>query len=68
MIPRVMHLVISLAPGGLERLVADWTLARNRMEPGSTAVCCLDEPGALAAELPGGAVRSLGARRDALPG
>lgn len=49
--PRVIHLVVSLAPGGLERLVVDWTNARNRLLPGSTSICCLDEKGMLAEQV-----------------
>ncbi len=41
-LPRVLHVVISLQPGGLEKLVAEWTTQRNRLAPGRTAVCCLD--------------------------
>ena len=47
-IPHVIHLVPSLAHGGLERLVVDWTNARNVRHPASTSVVCLDEPGELA--------------------
>lgn len=65
--PPVLHLVISLAPGGLERLVVDWVIERNRRAPDSTSVCCLDEPGALAGLLPAGTVRRLGARRGRFP-
>lgn len=61
--PKVLHLVISLAPGGLERLVVDWTSGRNLRITGSTVVCCLDEPGLLA----GGGVHVLGARRGRFP-
>ncbi len=45
-LPRVLHVVISLQPGGLEKLVAEWTLQRNRSAPGSTVVCCLDSTAA----------------------
>lgn len=64
---KVLHLVISLAPGGLERLVVNWTLARNAREPGSTRVACLDERGELAGALPADAVVSLAARRVRRP-
>jgi len=48
--PRVAHVVLSLQPGGLERIVSD--LVRHAMAKGADVlVCCLDEPGALAAEL-----------------
>jgi hypothetical protein len=65
--PRVAHLVISLAFGGLERLVVDWTNARNRLRPGSTLVWCLDTPGDLAGQVEGDAVRCLHARRSRFP-
>jgi glycosyltransferase involved in cell wall biosynthesis len=67
MLPQVFHLVISLAPGGLERLVVDWTNARNRHRPGSTRIVCLDEPGALAGQVEGGAVVCLHANRSRPP-
>ncbi len=61
-VPKVCHLVLSLAPGGLERLVVDWTNDRNRRNPFSTSIVCLDENGALAAEVnefpPNGALQS----------
>jgi sugar transferase (PEP-CTERM/EpsH1 system associated) len=61
---RLMHVVISLEVGGLERFVADLVRAtdRGRFE---VEVCCLDEPGALAAELRDAGVRvtSLGLSR-----
>ena len=41
----VVHVVTSLRPGGLERLVVDWTLERNAHFPDSTFVACLDEQG-----------------------
>jgi glycosyltransferase involved in cell wall biosynthesis len=65
--PRAAHVVISLACGGLERLVVDWTNARNRMHPDSTLVCCLDEPGELAPQVEGAAVVTIGARRGRFP-
>ena len=46
---RVMHLVLSLSPGGTERLVVD--LARRLHPDVPCAVCCLDDEGELAAEL-----------------
>jgi len=64
---KVVHLVISLDCGGLERLVVDWTNARNRRAPGSTAVICLDAPGDLSGEVEGGAVYCLNARRRRFP-
>ncbi len=65
--PRVLHLVITLAHGGLERLVVDWTNARNQRHPGSTLIGCLDEPGELASQVAGGAVFGLGSRRGRFP-
>ena len=66
-IPPLLHLVISLAPGGLERLVVDWTNARNRMAPGSTRLCCLDVMGELASQVKGNAVSCVDARRHRWP-
>ena len=66
-VPHVIHLVISLAPGGLERLVVDWTNARNRRHPGSTLICCLDEKGVLAGQVEGDAMISLAATRSRRP-
>ena len=44
-----MQLVLSLSPGGTERLVID--LCRRLADRVDTVVCCLDEPGAWAAEV-----------------
>lgn len=66
-VPRVLHVVVSLAHGGLERLVVDWTNARNRRRPGSTWVVCLDEPGDLAPQVEGGCVCCLRADRTRAP-
>ena len=65
--PAVAHLVVSLAHGGLERLVVDWTNARNRRWPGSTWVVCLDEPGDLAPQVEEGCVMCLQADRSRSP-
>ena len=65
--PLVLHVVIALDGGGLERLVVDWTNARNERWPGSTWICCLDRPGALAAEVRDEAVASIHARRGRFP-
>ena len=46
--PCVLHLVLSLCPGGAERLVID--MARAQQASTSVAVCCLDEPGAWASQ------------------
>lgn len=47
--PRVMQLVLSLSPGGTERLVIE--ICRHLANRIDSSVCCLDEPGAWAAEL-----------------
>jgi L-malate glycosyltransferase len=47
--PRVLQVVLSLNPGGTERLVME--LAERLHPELPTAVCCLDEPGAWADEL-----------------
>jgi glycosyltransferase involved in cell wall biosynthesis len=46
---RVLHVVLSLRPGGTERLVID--LAQRSAPFVDSAVCCLDEPGDWADEL-----------------
>ena len=66
-VPTVSHLLISLAHGGLERLVVDWTNARNNRHPGSTRVVCLDEAGELAGELDGDVLTVLRADRSRFP-
>ncbi len=69
--PKVLHLVISLAPGGLERLVVDWTNVRNRRMPGSTRIGCLDELGELVGQVEGcgeeGVVFCVNAKRSRWP-
>lgn len=45
---RALHVVLSLDPGGTERLVLD--LAQRLHDEIPTAICCLDRPGAWAAE------------------
>ena len=47
---RVIQVVLSLHPGGTERLVIE--LAKRLVSPVRTMVCCLDSPGAWAGELP----------------
>jgi L-malate glycosyltransferase len=47
--PRVLQVVLSLNPGGTERLVVE--IARRLHDEIPMAVCCLDEAGAWAAEL-----------------
>lgn len=65
---RVMHVVLSLAPGGTERLVID--LATRLQNDYRMSVCCLDEPGAWAHELieQGISVTSLGRGSGFRPG
>ncbi|MDO8835672.1 MAG: glycosyltransferase [Vicinamibacterales bacterium] len=46
---RVMHVVLSLSPGGAERLVVELSTRLHRDLP--AGVCCLDEPGAWAADV-----------------
>ena len=46
---RVLHVVLSLQPGGAERLVID--LCQRLVGQIDSAVCCLDEPGSWAGEL-----------------
>lgn len=60
--PRVLQVVLSLNPGGTERLVIELTRRLSRAIP--MAVCCLDEAGEWAAELrdAGVTVESLGRR------
>jgi glycosyltransferase involved in cell wall biosynthesis len=47
--PRVLQVVLSLNPGGTERLVADLATRLNAALP--TAICCLDQPGDWAPDL-----------------
>jgi glycosyltransferase involved in cell wall biosynthesis len=47
--PKVLQVVLSLNPGGTERLVLELALRLHAVAP--TAVCCLDEPGDWAGEL-----------------
>ena len=47
--------------------MVDWTNARNRRLPGSTAVGCLDEPGELAPQVEGAAVRCFRSDRSRRP-
>jgi L-malate glycosyltransferase len=67
-IPGVLHVVLSLCPGGTERLVIEMTRRTADMFP--TAVCCLDERGAWAGELAGCGVNvvALGRRPGFHPG
>jgi glycosyltransferase involved in cell wall biosynthesis len=47
--PRVLQVVLSLSPGGTERLIIELASRLHASHP--TSVCCLDAPGAWAAEL-----------------
>ena len=47
--PRILQVVLSLGPGGTERLVIDLVTRLHAQMP--TAVCCLDESGAWGDEL-----------------
>jgi glycosyltransferase involved in cell wall biosynthesis len=66
--PRILHVVLSLHPGGTERLVVELATRLHAGMP--TAVCCLDELGEWAARLGehGVAVSSLGRRPGFRPG
>jgi glycosyltransferase involved in cell wall biosynthesis len=66
--PRVLQVVLSLNPGGTERLVVE--LAKRLHHEYPMAICCLDEPGAWAAELDnaGIQVQSLARRPGFRPG
>jgi len=60
--PRVMQVVLSLAPGGTERLVVDLV---NRLRPElPMAVCCLDEAGSWGEGLQRDDVRVTALRRQ----
>jgi len=65
-LPQVLHVVISLDCGGLERLVVEWANARHETCPGSTRVACLDRAGQLAADC-AAPVHVIGAGRDLFP-
>lgn len=59
--PRVLQVVLSLAPGGTERLVIEIS---KRIHPAlHTTVCCLDEPGAWASELEEAGIEVIALRR-----
>ena len=47
--PAVMHVALSLSPGGAERMVIE--IAKRLSPRHRTVVCCLDEPGAWAGEV-----------------
>src|SRR5690348_4944600 len=58
---RVLQVVLSLNPGGTERLVVE--LAKRLHEEMPMAVCCLDEAGAWAADLEARGIRVTALRR-----
>lgn len=64
---KVIHIVISLEPGGLEKLVVDMTNRRNDKIPGSSSICCLDSAGQMAGALKGGKVTVLNSDRGKWP-
>jgi glycosyltransferase involved in cell wall biosynthesis len=59
--PRVLQVVLSLDPGGTERLVVE--IARRLHEELPMAVCCLDDPGAWAETLERDGIRVTPLRR-----
>lgn len=65
---RVLHVVLTLCPGGAERLVLD--LCRELRPFAASAVCCLDDPGPWAdqARALGTPVSALGRRPGFRPG
>src|SRR5205085_2489373 len=65
---RVMHVVLSLDPGGTERLVID--ISKTLIADAQPSVCCLDSPGAWARELEdeGVSVTALHRREGFRPG
>jgi glycosyltransferase involved in cell wall biosynthesis len=65
--PFVIHVVVSLDYGGLEKLVVNWTNARNERFLESTMVCCLDRPGDMAKEVVGDVVSCIDAVRSRFP-
>lgn len=65
--PLVIHVVTSLAQGGLERIVVTLVNEGNRRFAGTTSVCCLDGRGDLAGEVADNFVSCIDARRDVFP-
>ncbi|MBN2302111.1 MAG: glycosyltransferase [Lentisphaerae bacterium] len=65
--PKVLHIVISLNHGGLERQVVLLAGTRDRQNAGSTFIACLDERGILADHLPPDVVKCVEARRNRFP-
>lgn len=59
---RVLQVVLSLDPGGTERLVID--IAKALAPSVDAVVCCLDQPGAWASELTESGVPVIALRRD----
>ncbi|WPJ97721.1 glycosyltransferase [Coraliomargarita algicola] len=64
---RIAHLVINLNHGGAEQLVVRWALQRLQQDAQSTYVITLDEPGALAEQLPQTNHYCLSAQRQRKP-
>jgi glycosyltransferase involved in cell wall biosynthesis len=60
--PRVLQVVLSLNPGGTERLVVELVRRLNADIP--MAVCCLDDPGAWAHELEADSIDLTALRRQ----
>jgi len=60
--PRVLQVVLSLNPGGTERLVVEIATRLHPVTP--MAVCCLDEEGAWAAELADHGIQVTALRRQ----
>jgi glycosyltransferase involved in cell wall biosynthesis len=61
-VPRVLQVVLQLDPGGTERLVVE--LATRLRERMAMAVCCLDAPGAWAAQLESAGVPVVALHRE----
>lgn len=66
-IPHVLHLVISLDHGGLERQVLAWARERTHRLPESTTLMCLDRIGSLGDEAAGLPVLCVRSRRRSIP-
>jgi len=62
-VPHVIHVVQSLAFGGMEQIVLDLI----RMYQGSVSVCCLDQKGPLAGNIGDNAIFCLNADRSRFP-
>lgn len=64
---RVIHIVISLEPGGLEKLVVDMANWLNSKAPDLADICCLDSAGQLSGAVKSGRVTVLNADRGKWP-